>query len=580
MVHISSDKFRPIEKGIQPKSMRGSIYDSHVYWAKKPYNVNAEYIRHFTKKDEVVMDPFVGVGVTAAEALKLRRKAIAIDLNPLSIFITKMITVSPVDIDQFTETFNAIREKVEERIQSYYITKCDTCGEEIPFSTVYYDYEEPKRVIYKCRNCNRRGDRAPFAEDLTKIDNVKEEFSEVALRNKYILQAQKTKLIENPRKQIGENEYVADLFTERNLLSLCILFDAIEELQDNIYKALLKFVFGSRLQLLKKDYFRSTSGSAQFLWVPEVNWVERNVWTKFEETFNQVRKAKEETNNLIGTFYREAKDFRDLESDSTIFFANQDARNLTDLIPNHSVDYVLTDPPYSDQVVYFEYTLLWKPWFEYHLDFEKEIVITDSPVRHEKYKGSERSLVNYRQDLKNAFSEIHRTLRPGGWASIWFRCKEPEIWKALTDAIDDAKLERINVAQQPFNVPTWNRGINPNGTLSEYIILNCRKTGNVKKIRLVPSQDEVENIFIGVATKEIMRGAGADEPRIWSTFVSRFLTDYGIPPPEGLDFRHLLAKHFKFNEKEGKYYLKTYRPEEDPSKLLKYVKGKENESTG
>jgi len=82
----------------------------HKYWARKPHNVVGEYIEHYSKKDEIVLDPFVGSGVTAIEALKRGRKAIAIDIDPLAAFITCM-TLKPVNIKKFEEAFKQIEKR-------------------------------------------------------------------------------------------------------------------------------------------------------------------------------------------------------------------------------------------------------------------------------------------------------------------------------------------------------------------------------------------------------------------------------------------------------------------------------------
>ncbi len=56
------------------------MYLMHKYWARKPAGVVAEYIKAYSKPGQIVLDPFVGSGVTAIEAIKLGRKGAGIDL--------------------------------------------------------------------------------------------------------------------------------------------------------------------------------------------------------------------------------------------------------------------------------------------------------------------------------------------------------------------------------------------------------------------------------------------------------------------------------------------------------------------
>jgi DNA modification methylase len=69
-----------IDHAISPQA-HTPMYLMHKFWARKPHNVVGEYIEHYSKKGDIVLDPFVGSGVTAIEALKRGRKAIAIDLK-------------------------------------------------------------------------------------------------------------------------------------------------------------------------------------------------------------------------------------------------------------------------------------------------------------------------------------------------------------------------------------------------------------------------------------------------------------------------------------------------------------------
>jgi DNA modification methylase len=67
----------------------------HGYFTRQVWKVVRTYIETFTQPGDVVLDPYGGTGVTLVEALLLGRKAIHIDLNPLSVFIVKNL-IQPV----------------------------------------------------------------------------------------------------------------------------------------------------------------------------------------------------------------------------------------------------------------------------------------------------------------------------------------------------------------------------------------------------------------------------------------------------------------------------------------------------
>jgi len=69
------------------------LYLMHKFWARKPHNVVSRYIEYYTNPGDVVLDPFMGSGVTVVEASRLGRKAIGNDLNPVACFIARMTLV-------------------------------------------------------------------------------------------------------------------------------------------------------------------------------------------------------------------------------------------------------------------------------------------------------------------------------------------------------------------------------------------------------------------------------------------------------------------------------------------------------
>jgi DNA modification methylase len=86
----------------------------HGYFTRQAYDLVQAYIKNFTEPGDLVLDPFGGYGVTALEALMLGRRAIHIDLNPMSPFILKGL-VAPVDPQAMLEIVEKLRTAFAQR---------------------------------------------------------------------------------------------------------------------------------------------------------------------------------------------------------------------------------------------------------------------------------------------------------------------------------------------------------------------------------------------------------------------------------------------------------------------------------
>jgi DNA modification methylase len=79
----------------------------HGYFTRQVHSVVQAYIKNFTYPGDLVLDPFGGTGVTFIEALLLNRKAIHVDLNPLSTFILKSL-VTLTDLDLLVKEYEVV----------------------------------------------------------------------------------------------------------------------------------------------------------------------------------------------------------------------------------------------------------------------------------------------------------------------------------------------------------------------------------------------------------------------------------------------------------------------------------------
>ena len=84
-------KFDKIIDAVNDQSrVRGYTHRFYTYPAGfSPVFVEAA-IKSLSKKNDLILDPFVGGGTTLIEALRSDRKVIGIDLNPIATFVTKV----------------------------------------------------------------------------------------------------------------------------------------------------------------------------------------------------------------------------------------------------------------------------------------------------------------------------------------------------------------------------------------------------------------------------------------------------------------------------------------------------------
>jgi DNA modification methylase len=59
----------------------------HGYFTRRVWNIVQEYIKNYTKPNDLVLDPFGGSGITGIEALMTGRKAVGIDINPMPVLL-------------------------------------------------------------------------------------------------------------------------------------------------------------------------------------------------------------------------------------------------------------------------------------------------------------------------------------------------------------------------------------------------------------------------------------------------------------------------------------------------------------
>ncbi|MGH8787408.1 MAG: DNA methyltransferase [Cupriavidus necator] len=438
---------------------RGSaFYLAHSYHTKVPPEAITPFLEHFTQPGDVVLDPFCGSGMTGVAAALAGRRAILNDLSPAAVHLAWNHTRA-CDPDALAEGFALVERKVAERFKDIYRTtdvggreakihwtlwstrhrctkcshsfllwdvmdkrtgrlgrtiECPECHAELRRSALPALGSEPAWVALEDGN-GRRAEKSPDAQDLQRAfafgrENVTDWFPTTALgpdREMFIRCA----------LQLQGVSSVADLYTDRNLTALALLWRAIGEVENERVRRALAFAFtntawhGTRMRRFNaRGGQRPLTGT---LYIPQLS-SEANVLEVMRNKIQQLRR-----------YYQS---FEPKEPLAPAIIAGS-ATNLDGVAPN-SVDYVFTDPPFGSNIFYADCNLVWESWLGRLTDPTNEAVVNRSLSETEGGK----SLQKYASLMARSMAEIHRVLKPGGWATVVFHNTDAEVWQAIHDA--------------------------------------------------------------------------------------------------------------------------------------------------
>ena len=180
--------------------------------------------------------------------------------------------------------------------------------------------------------------------------------------------------------------------------------------------------------------------------------LERNV-------FDVLRRKIQKIGNLSGGVSR------------TAVISTQSVTDLSN-IPDGTIDYIFTDPPFGESLQYAELNFFVEAWLRVRSVKESDCVLN---YVHKK------DLVFYSQMMASAFRKYSRVLKPGRWITIEFHNSQNAVWSAIQHSIELAGLVVADVRvldkqQHSFNV------VNRPGAVDQDLVISAYKpSGRLEK---------------------------------------------------------------------------------------------------
>ncbi|CCJ33846.1 DNA methyltransferase [Caloramator australicus] len=145
------------------------------------------------------------------------------------------------------------------------------------------------------------------------------------------------------------------------------------------------------------------------LYIPSLN-EENNIISMLKTRINSIHKA------LII--------FKNIKNYNYIISTNSTV-NLF-YIKNNSIDYIFTDPPFGDNLMYSELNFIWEAWLKVFTNNKSEAIIN---------KIQRKGLKEYQELMEQCFKEMYRILKPGRWITVEFHNSKNSVWNAIQEAM-------------------------------------------------------------------------------------------------------------------------------------------------
>lgn len=95
-------------------------------------------------------------------------------------------------------------------------------------------------------------------------------------------------------------------------------------------------------------------------------------------------------------------------------------------LPDASIDYVFTDPPFGENIYYADLNFLVESWHGLTTDAEPEAIVD---------RAKKKDLFDYQRLMEACFAEYHRVLKPGRWMTVVFHNSSNAVWNAIQEAL-------------------------------------------------------------------------------------------------------------------------------------------------
>ncbi len=375
---------------------------------------------------------------------------------------------------------------------------CGKCGQENNVLEAINEQGKPKErlwaVEYYCRRCDIKGykvadkmDRALYQDA---VEEYKEKKEDLPIPHQEIPDGHST-TVRNPVKDHGYEKF-SDMFNSRQLLNLGKLLSKIKRIEDKKVREILLLTFSNSL-----DYnnmfclYNNQRNHPEHLFlhhafIPRVTPTENNIWGSkygrgtFKKMYKMIKEGVRYGNKPFEK-YRDDGSTKEKDMNIGIKPRKKDKILCGDSsyleIDDKSVDAIITDPPYYDNVMYSELSDFFYVWLrealkERYDHFQSNYTSRSSEIVKNDFQGKDDT--DFTNMLANVFRESRKKLDDNGLMVFTFHHDKTDAWGSVLKSVLDSGffVSAIYPIQAEMSTSLH---IQKKGNIEYDMIVVCRK---------------------------------------------------------------------------------------------------------
>jgi 16S rRNA G966 N2-methylase RsmD len=351
------------------------------------------------------------------------------------------------------------------------------------------------------------------------------------------------------------------MFLPRAAQSMSFLWEKAKRHPDPRISQMLKFFIEqgirgmSTLNRYKPIQHGKLGGSQVGLDLPGVFYVpslisEVSPWAQFEGKLDRLIKTFSAFNGRNGD----------------VFISTGGADKI--LLPDNSVDYIFTDPPFGENIYYADLNFLVEAWHGVKTDPKPEAIVD---------RVRKKAVGDYQHLMLSCFREYHRVLKPGRWMTVVFSNSRASVWNAIQVALQQTGFVVAEVNALDKKQRSFQQGVSPNTVKQDLVISVYKPNGGLEQ-RLVEKGAAPESAWDFVQThlrqlpiSKMRDGVleiivERDPRRVYDRMVAWFVR-HDLPVPLSTE-EFLDGLRSRFPERDGMAFLPEQVAEYDRKRAL------------